>query len=161
MINWCLTKVSRIFSGEWIHFWTDVSGIIDSHIQKNFRIPIIALCSSPVAYWTPSNLGGAHLQVSYLFAFSYCLWGSHRKNTGVVCHLLLQWTMFCQNSSQWPIHFGWPCMAWLIASLSYASPFTTTRLWSMKGKDIYWIKTDYLQKMRLWGLFKLKFLCFY
>ena len=34
---------------------------------------IIALGSYPVAYWTPSNLGrrgGAHLLVSYLFAFS-------------------------------------------------------------------------------------------
>ena len=29
---------------------------------------------------------------------------------------------------------GWPCMAWLIASLSYTSPFTRTRLWSMKGE---------------------------
>ena len=27
----------------------------------------------------------------------------------------------------------WPCMAWLIASLSYPSPFDTTRLWSIKG----------------------------
>ena len=37
--------------------------------------------------------------MSYLSAFSYCLWGSCRKNTGVVCHFLLQWTMFYQNSS--------------------------------------------------------------
>jgi len=28
---------------------------------------------------------------------------------------------------------GWPCMAWLIASLSCVSPFTTTRQWSLKG----------------------------
>ena len=33
--------------------------------------------------------------------------------------------MFCQNSPLWPVHLGWPCTAWLIASLSYA------RLWSM------------------------------
>ena len=32
--------------------------------------------------------------------------------------------------------FGWPCMAWLIASLSYASPFTMTWLWSMKGQTL-------------------------
>ena len=38
-----------------------------------------------------------------------------------------------QNSWLWPSHLGWPCMAWLIASLSYASPFTMTRLWSLKG----------------------------
>ena len=57
------------------------------------------------------------------------------KNTGVGWHFLLQWTMFCQNSSLWPLLLGLPCTAWLIASLSYASPFTMTRLWSMKGKQ--------------------------
>ena len=31
--------------------------------------------SSPVVYWTPIVLG-IHLSVSYLFAFSYCSWGS-------------------------------------------------------------------------------------
>ena len=62
------------------------------------------------------------------FAFSYCPWGSHCKNTGMSCPFLLQWTTFCQNSSLWPV-----CMAWLIASLSYASHFAMTRLWSMKG----------------------------
>ena len=45
--------------------------------------------SSSIAYWTPSNLG-AHLLVSYLFAFSYCPWGSPGKNNGVVCHSCLQ-----------------------------------------------------------------------
>ena len=77
-------------------------------------------------------LVGAHLPLSYLFAFSYFSWDSQSKNTGMVCHFLLQWTTFCQNSSLWPICLGLPCLAWLIASLSYASPFTTTMLWSMK-----------------------------
>ena len=62
---------------------------------------------SPVAYWAPTDLG-VHLSVSYLFAFSYCSWGSQGKNTEVVCHSLLQWTMFCQNSPPWPVHLGWP-----------------------------------------------------
>ena len=58
---------------------------------------VIALCSSPVAYRTPSDQRD-HLPVSFIFAFSYCLWGSSGKNTGVGCHSLLQRTMFCQNS---------------------------------------------------------------
>ena len=29
----------------------------------------------PIAYWAPSYLG-AHLPISYIFAFSYCSWGS-------------------------------------------------------------------------------------
>ena len=57
---------------------------------------------SPVAYWAPTDLG-VHLSVSYLFAFSYCSWGSQGKNTEVVCRSLLQWTMFCQNSQLWLI----------------------------------------------------------
>ena len=56
---------------------------------------------------------GVHLSVSYLFAFSYCSWGSQGKNTEVVCHSLLQWTTFCQNSPPWPICLGWPYTAWL------------------------------------------------
>ena len=42
---------------------------------------------------------GAHLLVSYIFAFSYCSWGSIRKNTGIGCHFLFHWIIFCQNSS--------------------------------------------------------------
>ena len=60
-------------------------------------------------------------------------WDSHGKYTGVVCHSLLQWITFCQNSPVWPLHLGCPCLAWLIASLSYISPFTMTWQWSMKG----------------------------
>ena len=56
---------------------------------------------------------------------SYGSWGSQGKNSEVVCHSLLQWATFLQNSPPWPTHLGWPYTAWLIASLSY------TRLWSM------------------------------
>ena len=51
--------------------------------------------------------------MSYLFAFSYCSWGSQGKNTEVVCHFLLQWTTVCKTSPPWPIHLEWPHMAWL------------------------------------------------
>ena len=91
----------------------------------------VFFCSSTVAYGPR-----AHLLVPYLFAFSYCsgdFWG---KNTGVSCHSFL-WTTFCQNSPLWLVCLGWPCMAWLIASLSYSSPFSMTRQWSMKGIHVY------------------------
>ena len=101
----------------------------------------VALCSSPVAYWTPFDLGwgggGVHLPVSYLFAFSNCSWDFQGKNTRRGGHFLLQWTTFCQNFPLWLVHLGWPCKAWLIASLSYASLFAMTRLWSMKGVVSY------------------------
>ena len=73
---------------------------------------------SPVAYWHLPTWG-VHLSVSNLFAFSYCSWGSQGKNTEVVCHSLLQWTTFFQNSPPWPVCLGWPYMAWLRVSLSF------------------------------------------
>ena len=49
----------------------------------------------------------------WYMTFSYCSQGSQGKNTEVVCHSLLQWTIFCQTSSPWPIRLGWPHMTWL------------------------------------------------
>ena len=63
---------------------------------SSFFLELFLHCSL-VAYWVPTNWG-VHLSVSYLFAFSYCSWGSQDWNTEVVCHSLLQWTTFCQNS---------------------------------------------------------------
>ena len=42
--------------------------------------------------------------------FSYCSWGSQGKNTKAVCHSLLQWAMFCQNS---PPLLGGPWFHWV------------------------------------------------
>ena len=44
---------------------------------------------SPVACWTPTNLGGLSFTI-LSFAFSYCSWGSQGKNNEVVCHSFLQ-----------------------------------------------------------------------
>ena len=63
---------------------------------------------SPVAYIAFIHLGSSSFSV--FFAFSYCSWGSQGKNTELVCHSLLQWTTFCQNSPPWPIHLQLPYM---------------------------------------------------
>ena len=62
---------------------------------------IFPLFSSSVlgTYWP----GEVIFQCYNFFAFSYCSWGS-QGNTELVCHSLLQWTTFCQNSLPWPIH---------------------------------------------------------
>ena len=60
---------------------------------------VLFLHRSPVEYCAPTDQG-VHLSVSYLSAFSYCSWGCQGKNTEVVCHSLLQWTTFCQNSPE-------------------------------------------------------------
>ena len=87
-----------------------------------------------LSFFSPSILIKSQLHFSftsdlesYLLPFSYCSWGSQGKNAEVVCHSLLQWTMFCQTSPPWPVHLGCPYMAWLIVSLSQ------TRLWSMQS----------------------------
>ena len=77
--------------------------------------------------------------MSYLFAFSYCSWGSNGKKTGVVCHPSSSGPRFVRTFHCDPSTLGGrACMAWLIASLSYVSLFTTTRLWSMKGPNLIW-----------------------
>ena len=37
--------------------------------------------------------------------------------------------------STWPVRLGWPSTTWLMASLIYTSPFTTTSQWSVKGMN--------------------------
>ena len=101
---------------------------------------VIALNSSPVAYQRPSDLRGLSSGV-----ISFCLFilfmDSYSKNTEVVCHFLLQWTTFCQNSSLRPVHVEWPWTAWLLASPSYTSPFTPPRMWSMEG-SFQWLPSN-------------------
>ena len=75
----------------------------------------------------------------------------HSMNSGLVCHPLLQWTMFCENSPLWLVHLGWLCTAWLIASLGSISPFATKKPWSMKGKSRKPHRIPSLQNW-VWGL---------
>ena len=94
-------------------------------------LSVIAVYSSPVSYWVPSDPGGSSSGViSFCLFMMFVRFLSQEYWSGR--HFLLQGTSFCQNSSLWFVHLGWPCMAWLIASLSCTSPFTMRRLWSMK-----------------------------
>jgi len=51
---------------------------------------------SPVAYWAPTKLGSSSFSV-----LSFCLFilimGFSRQEIEMICHSLLQWTMFCKN----------------------------------------------------------------
>ena len=62
---------------------------------------------SPVAYWSPTDLGTSSFNV-LSFCFSYCSWGSPGRNTEAVCHSLLQWATLCQRSAPWPAVLGGP-----------------------------------------------------
>ena len=74
------------------------------------------LCSSPIAYWAPTDLGSSSFSV-LSFCLSYCSWSSQGKTAEVVCHSLFQWATFYQNSPLWPICLGWGYAAWLVVSL--------------------------------------------
>ena len=64
------------------------------------------LCSSPVTYWAPTNLGSSSFCV-ISFCLAYCIWGSQGKNAEVVCHSLLLWTYFAGLSIK-TVCLGWP-----------------------------------------------------
>ena len=68
-------------------------------------------------------------------------WGSQSKNAEMVCHSLLQWNTFCQNSPLWLVHLGWPYTARLIVSLSYTKPDMEQWTGSKLGKE--YVKTVY------------------
>ena len=94
----------------------------------------IAIYSPPRIYRTHPNLGGLSSSSMSFLPFHTV----HR----VTQARILEWFAipsssggpngphFFQNSSLWSIHLEWPHIAWLIASLSYTSPFAMTSLWS-------------------------------
>ena len=78
------------FSTTHIHNWG--SFLLWPNLFFFLELLVIALCSSPVAYYTLSDMVGSSSSV-----ISFCLFilltGSCSKKTGVGCHILLQWTM--------------------------------------------------------------------
>ena len=75
-----------------LQHWT----LLPSPVISTFFLELF-LHWSPVPYWSTTDLESSSSSV-ISFSLSYCSWGSQGKNTEVVCHSLLQWTMFCQNS---------------------------------------------------------------
>ena len=82
----------------------------------------VALCSSPVGYWAPSNLGGLSSSVISFCHFIPFMGFSWKEYWGAlpfpppVDHVLSE--LFTRT-----LPLGWPCTGWLIASLSYPITF--------------------------------------
>ena len=112
-----------------IHNWALFSLWLHAFILSGIISPLF---SSSI--WAPTDLRSSSFSVISFGQFILFM-RSQGKNTEVVCHSLLHWTTFCQNSPPWPTHLGWPYLAWLIVSLS------KKRLWSMclLGSNICWI----------------------
>ena len=67
------------------------------HLGSGSFLLELFLWSSPVAYWAPTDTGSSSFSI-----LSFCLlilfMRFSRQNTEVLCHSLLQWSTFCQNS---------------------------------------------------------------
>ena len=67
---------------------------------------------SPVAYWSPNDLGSSSFSI-----LSFCLFilfmGFSRQENWSGLPFPLQWATFCQTSPPWPTHLGWSHRAWL------------------------------------------------
>ena len=89
---------------------------------------IIALCSSPVIWkiWGSSSSVISFCLLTLFMGFSQQEYRSGRPLPPPVDRVSSE--LFTMTQS-----VLWPCMIWLIDSLSYASPTATTRLRSMKG----------------------------
>ena len=106
-------------------------------ISVFLELLVMALCSFPVTYWTPSywGTGGAHFWCHTFLSLHIV----HQ----VLAARMLEWFASPSSSGRWfvrTLHYE-SLMPWCIASLSYTSPFCTTRLWSMKEED--WLLNAY------------------
>ena len=120
------------FTARHLHSWASFALWSSSFIFPGAIRTVLP--SSTVACWAPSDLGNSSFSVTS-FHLHVLFMGFLQQEYWSGCISLLQKITFCQNSLG-SIHLGWPWMAWLIASLNYASPLTTSRLWYMKGRTM-------------------------
>ena len=117
-----------------LHHWNLLSSPYTSTTEHYFCSALHSIVSGAVSNCSllfPGGIlttfwpGGSHLPGSYLFAFSYCSCSCsfHGKNTGIICHSLLQKTTFCQLqlSYSWVTNFK--------LKSSQINSFPLRRLW--------------------------------
>ena len=111
-MQYCSYSIGLYFQHQW-HPQLDVDFCIGSVLS--FFLELF-LHWSPVLYWPPTELGSSSFNV-----LSFCIFvvfkGFSRQDTEVICHSLLQWATFCQNSPPWPVSLRWPYMAEVLTSL--------------------------------------------
>ena len=105
-------------------------GLAVSFFLELLVIALYSFIRSILDIWSGGLIFKCHIVLPF-----HTVHGTAGRNTGVIYCL---WTIFFQNTSLLPVCLGWPCTSWLITSLSYSSPFVTTKLWSMK--ETQWLK---------------------
>ena len=96
------------------------------------------LHSSPVAYWTPTDLGISSFSViSFAFAFSYYSWGSQGNKAEIVCHSLLQWTHLSIKKGWMPKNW---CLWTMVLKKTLESPLDSKDIKPVNYKENqHWI----------------------
>ena len=94
---------------------------ITSHIH-NWVLFLLWFClfilSGVISPLTSSGILGIDRPGEFIFQCPILLpfllfMGFSRQEYWSGLHSLLQWTTYCQTSPPWPVHLGWPHMAWL------------------------------------------------
>ena len=91
--------------------------------------PLLFPSSILDSFWTRGLIFGCHIFLPFCTVhgvFRAGILGWFTVSSSSVSHFVR--TLHCDLSV-----LVWPCLAWIISSLSYISLFTMTRQWSMKG----------------------------
>ena len=119
-----LSPLNRYIAEHCFHFGTGTSFFLE--------LLVTALHSSPVAYWTPSNLGGL-IFLCHMFLPFYTV-------HGVLKARILKWVAISSSSRPWFfITFHYDTGPWMDlhgmahSFIVFTSSFAMRRLWSIKG----------------------------
>ena len=116
------------------------------HIHNSVLFPLwlsLFILSGAISLLFPSSILDTYWPGGFIFQCHIFL--PFHTVHGVLKARILQWFAilffsgphFVRTLHYDPSILDGPTTAWLIASLSYASPFTTVRLWSMKEQVIH------------------------
>ena len=77
----------------------------------------LLLCSSPVAYWAPTDLGSSSFSVLSFCSFILFM-GFSRQECWIGLPFPSPVDYLLSNSLPWTVHLSWPYKAWLRVSLN-------------------------------------------
>ena len=113
IMNGIVTQLKQLFSSEYRNlsgfiYW-GISHVFLRTMEVFMEKDTFGVCVCGVCVWF-SIKGLTHKGQFLLIYMHVCSWGTRGMSSEMVCHSLLQWATFCQNSPPSPIRLGWPYM---------------------------------------------------